>query len=35
MELPGKVNVAPVNMEGMYTRAIKGLSNLDQLTISE
>lgn len=35
MELPGKVGVMPVNMEGMYTKNIKGLSNIDRLNIQE
>jgi uncharacterized protein YfaS (alpha-2-macroglobulin family) len=35
MELPGKVGVPPVSMEGMYTKAVRGLSNLDVLKIAE
>lgn len=35
MELPGKVGVAPINLEGMYSKNIKGLSSIDNLTITD
>jgi hypothetical protein len=37
MELPGKINVNPVMLEGMYTKSIKGFSMplVDKLQVSE
>lgn len=35
MEMPGKFNVDPVSIEGMYTKSVRGYSPLDQLTVTE
>jgi len=35
MELPGRVNVNPAMLAGMYTKGIKGFSNVDRLNITE
>jgi uncharacterized protein YfaS (alpha-2-macroglobulin family) len=35
MEIPGKLNVDPVSMEGMYTKKVRAYSALDQLTVTE
>lgn len=35
MEMPGKFNVNPVTFEGMYTKAIRGYSDADQIVVHE
>ncbi|MGH9551963.1 MAG: hypothetical protein ACRD3W_21435, partial [Terriglobales bacterium] len=35
MEIPGKYNVEPVSLEGMYTKKVRGYSELSSLTVSE
>jgi len=35
MESPGTLNVDPVSIEGMYTKKVRGYSQLDSLTVGE
>jgi hypothetical protein len=35
MESPGSLNVDPVSIEGMYTKKVRGYSELDSLTVAE
>ncbi len=35
MELPGRVNVNPAMLAGMYSKGIKGFTNLDRLNVVE
>jgi len=35
MEIPGKLNVQPVSIEGMYTKKVRAYSSLDSLTVTE
>jgi uncharacterized protein YfaS (alpha-2-macroglobulin family) len=35
MEIPGKLNVDPVSLEGMYTKKVRGYSGIDALTVTE
>jgi len=35
MEIPGKLNIEPVSLEGMYTKKVRGYSQLDSLTVTE
>jgi uncharacterized protein YfaS (alpha-2-macroglobulin family) len=35
MESPGKLNLDPVSIEGMYTKKVRGYSGLDSLTVTE
>lgn len=35
MEIPGKLNVDPVSLEGMYTNKVRGYSQLDGLTVAD
>jgi hypothetical protein len=35
MEQPGKLNVDPVSLEGMYTKSVRGYSMLDTLDVME
>jgi uncharacterized protein YfaS (alpha-2-macroglobulin family) len=35
IEQPGRLNVDPVSLEGMYTRSVRGYTGLDQLNVTE
>jgi uncharacterized protein YfaS (alpha-2-macroglobulin family) len=35
MELPGKLGINPVSLNGMYTDKVRGYSNLDELEVTE